>query len=66
MTPKRFLQEFRVTEDAILPVGTHLYASHFVPGQYVDVTSKTLVYRIQELSIFLFYYILELAKDFKE
>lgn len=42
VTPKRFLQEFRVTEDAILPVGTHLYASHFVPGQYVDVTSKTI------------------------
>jgi len=35
---KRKLQEFRVTEDALLPVGTSLNVRHFVPGQYVDIT----------------------------
>lgn len=34
---KRRLTEFRVTEDALLPVGTMLTAAHFTPGQYVDV-----------------------------
>ena len=33
---KRKLMEFRVTPNALLPVGTDLKASHFVPGQYVD------------------------------
>lgn len=38
----RKLSEFRVSEDAILPLGTKIEASHFVPGQLVDVcgTSK--------------------------
>ena len=35
--PKRKLGEFRVTPDAVIPVGTPLVAAHFVPGQYVDV-----------------------------
>lgn len=35
--PKKKLAEFRVTEDAIVPVGTELSANHFVVGQYVDV-----------------------------
>merc|ERR1719201_644303 len=34
---KRHLQEFLVTEDALLPVGAELFAAHFVPGQKVDV-----------------------------
>jgi large subunit ribosomal protein L3 len=40
--PKKKLAEFRVTEDAIVPIGTELTANHFVVGQYVDVigTSK--------------------------
>eukprot|EP00620_Florenciella_sp_RCC1587_P024057 CAMPEP_0182573604 /NCGR_PEP_ID=MMETSP1324-20130603/20315_1 /TAXON_ID=236786 /ORGANISM="Florenciella sp., Strain RCC1587" /LENGTH=298 /DNA_ID=CAMNT_0024788739 /DNA_START=53 /DNA_END=949 /DNA_ORIENTATION=+ len=40
--PKRKLGEFRVAEDGILPVGTQIHATHFVPGQLVDVcgTSK--------------------------
>ncbi|GJD09874.1 50S ribosomal protein L3 [Galdieria sulphuraria] len=40
--PKKKLAEFRVTEDAIVPIGTELSANHFVVGQYVDVigTSK--------------------------
>lgn len=39
--PKRALQEFKVTPDAILPVGFELTARHFVPGQFVDVTGMT-------------------------
>ncbi|EIE20141.1 translation protein, partial [Coccomyxa subellipsoidea C-169] len=39
---KRRLTEFRVTEDALLPVGTMLTAAHFTPGQYVDVQGTTL------------------------
>ena len=40
--PKRRLVEFRVSEDAMLPVGASLSAAHFVAGQMVDVagTSK--------------------------
>ncbi len=38
--PKRALVEFKVTSDALLPVGTQLDATHFVPGQYVDVCAK--------------------------
>eukprot|EP00899_Mesostigma_viride_P017451 jgi/Mesvir1/25707/Mv01901-RA.1 len=39
---KRYLREFRVSPDALLPAGTPLFARHFVPGQFVDVrgTSK--------------------------
>mmetsp|Transcript_12936 Transcript_12936/g.25518 ORF Transcript_12936/g.25518 Transcript_12936/m.25518 type:complete len:296 (+) Transcript_12936:24-911(+) len=36
--PKRKLGEFRVNPDAILPLGTTIPASHFVPGQLVDVS----------------------------
>ncbi|CAK8533649.1 unnamed protein product [Lathyrus sativus] len=38
---KRKLIEFRVTEDALLPVGTSLNVRHFVPGQYVDIAGIT-------------------------
>lgn len=38
------LAEFRVTEDALLPVGSVLNANHFVTGQYVDVTAPSYVY----------------------
>ena len=38
---KRYLREFRVTEDALLPVGTTINARHFVPGQFVDVQGVT-------------------------
>lgn len=37
--PKAKLQEFRVTADAVLPVGAEISAGHFVPGQFVDVTA---------------------------
>ena len=37
MPPRSVLSEFRVTADAVLPVGTALDVRHFVPGQFVDV-----------------------------
>ncbi|XP_051871622.1 39S ribosomal protein L3, mitochondrial [Pristis pectinata] len=40
--PKRKLATFRVSENAIIKPGTPLYAAHFRPGQYVDVTAKTI------------------------
>lgn len=38
---KRKLAEFRVSEDALLPVGMQIDVRHFVPGQFVDVTGIT-------------------------
>ena len=35
--PKRKIAEFRVTEDALIPVGAEITADHFVAGQFVDV-----------------------------
>ncbi|HZQ11289.1 MAG TPA: 50S ribosomal protein L3 [Pseudolabrys sp.] len=40
--PKRKLAEFRVTEDALIPVGAEITADHFVPGQFVDVCGITI------------------------
>src|SRR4051794_2673890 len=40
--PKRKLAEFRVTEDAVIPVGAEITADHFVVGQFVDVTGTTI------------------------
>jgi large subunit ribosomal protein L3 len=40
--PKMQLTEFRVTEDALLEVGTELKADHFKVGQFVDVTSDSI------------------------
>jgi large subunit ribosomal protein L3 len=39
--PKRKLAEFRVSEDAVIPVGAEITADHFVAGQFVDVTGIT-------------------------
>jgi large subunit ribosomal protein L3 len=39
--PKLKLAEFRVGEDAMLPVGAEITADHFVVGQFVDVTGTT-------------------------
>ena len=39
--PKRKVAEFRVTEDALIPVGAEITADHFVAGQFVDVTGTT-------------------------
>src|SRR5262249_33838913 len=40
--PKRKLAEFRVTADALLEVGSELTASHFLAGQFVDVTGTAI------------------------
>jgi large subunit ribosomal protein L3 len=40
--PKRKVVEFRVTEDALIPVGAEITADHFVVGQFVDVTGTTI------------------------
>jgi large subunit ribosomal protein L3 len=39
--PKRKIAEFRVSDDAVIPVGAEITADHFVPGQFVDVTGTT-------------------------
>ncbi|GAX85735.1 hypothetical protein CEUSTIGMA_g13150.t1 [Chlamydomonas eustigma] len=38
---KHDLSEFRISQDAVLPVGTKVSAAHFVAGQNVDVTGYT-------------------------
>jgi len=38
---KMEVAEFRVSEDALLEVGSTIAASHFVSGQYVDITGHT-------------------------
>jgi len=40
--PKRKLAEFRVSEDALLDVGSEISAAHFVAGQYVDVVGTSI------------------------
>src|SRR5438067_908413 len=40
--PKAKLAEFRVSDDALVPVGAEITAAHFVPGQYVDVTGTSI------------------------
>ena len=39
--PKRKLAEFRVDEDAVIPIGAEITADHFVVGQFVDVTGTS-------------------------
>jgi large subunit ribosomal protein L3 len=39
--PKRKLAEFRVSDDALIPVGAEITADHFIAGQFVDVTGIT-------------------------
>jgi large subunit ribosomal protein L3 len=40
--PKRKVAEFRVSEDAMIPVGAEITADHFVAGQFVDVTGTSI------------------------
>jgi large subunit ribosomal protein L3 len=40
--PKAHLAEFRVSEDALVPVGAEITAAHFVAGQYVDVVGTSI------------------------
>uniref|UniRef100_A0A8C9K8D7 Large ribosomal subunit protein uL3m n=1 Tax=Panthera tigris altaica TaxID=74533 RepID=A0A8C9K8D7_PANTA len=42
LPPKQKVKIFRVTDNAVIKPGTPLYAAHFRPGQYVDVTAKTI------------------------
>lgn len=42
VAPKRKLVEFRVSDDAVLEVGAELAPSHFVSGQFVDVTGTSI------------------------
>ena len=39
--PKRKLAEFRVDDDALIPVGAEITADHFVVGQFVDVSGTS-------------------------
>jgi large subunit ribosomal protein L3 len=40
--PKARLAEFRISEDAVVEVGTELTTAHFVPGQRVDVVGVSI------------------------
>ncbi len=40
--PKRYVAEFRVSEGALVEPGSELSAEHFVAGQYVDVTARSI------------------------
>ncbi len=40
--PMKKLVEFRVSEDALVDVGTELSPAHFVTGQFVDVTGTSI------------------------
>ena len=40
--PKKKVVEFRVPSDALVAVGSELSASHFVDGQFVDVTGTSI------------------------
>ncbi|PKU40602.1 39s ribosomal protein mitochondrial [Limosa lapponica baueri] len=51
---KQKVTVFNVTDDAIIKPGTPLYAAHFRPGQFVDVTAKTSSPCQQWLMIFYF------------
>jgi len=39
--PKRKVAEFRVSDDALIPVGAEITADHFVVGQFVNVTGTS-------------------------
>jgi large subunit ribosomal protein L3 len=40
--PKRKMAEFRVTEEALVNVGSEFKADHFITGQYVDITGTSI------------------------
>ena len=42
VAPKRKIAEFRVSDDAVIPVGAEITADHFVVGQFVDVTGTSI------------------------
>ena len=40
--PRKILKEFRVSEANMLEIGSELKADHFKPGQYIDVSGKSI------------------------
>jgi large subunit ribosomal protein L3 len=40
--PRRKVVEFRVTDDAMIDIGTRIEVGHFVSGQFVDVTGTSI------------------------
>lgn len=60
--PKLAVRGFPVSSSALLPAGTPIYAAHFVPGQFVDVRSKSYS---PQYSPPLISYFLELGRDSK-
>lgn len=42
VTPKKTVMEFRVSDDCVIPLGSELSVSHFIKGQFVDVTGTSL------------------------
>jgi large subunit ribosomal protein L3 len=42
VAPRKEVAEFRVSDDALIDVGSELSAEHFVPGQFVDVTGTSI------------------------
>src|SRR6202051_1727326 len=40
--PKAHMAEFRVSDDALVPVGAEITAAHFIAGQYVDVVGTSI------------------------
>lgn len=40
--PKKKLKEFRVSDDALIDVGSELLADHFLEGQLVDISGETI------------------------
>lgn len=40
--PRKILKEFRVSEANMLEIGSELKANHFKPGQYIDVSGKSI------------------------
>jgi large subunit ribosomal protein L3 len=42
LQPRRLLKEFRVSSDAVMPVGAKIVPSYFPIGNYVDVTGVTI------------------------
>jgi large subunit ribosomal protein L3 len=40
--PRRLLKEFRVSPENMLEIGAEVKATHFEPGQYIDVSGKSI------------------------
>ena len=40
--PRKILKEFRVSKDNMLDIGTEVKATHFKPGQCVDVSGRSI------------------------